>query len=88
MRVFAKSNLNFEIKFRLTDKGVRYYQDLFGQQSWKKEEPYPRDPRDEDGWVTMQIHAFANVFGSICTPGTEAAYFKDAKIEIQVGVEG
>ena len=61
---FIPYNLNNPIRVRLTNLGVRHYQEYWGEIN--DDEPYRPDPRDGEGWAEFQLWEFARIFGDKC----------------------
>ena len=74
---WIKTNLNYYIKVRLTDYGIKIYQDSFTRYGL----PLPKINYDENGYVDFQLHDFMHVFGSHLSCGCKLPCYPDIKIQ-------
>ena len=74
---WIKTNLNYYIKVRLTDYGIKLYQASFTKYSL----PLPKINYDENGYVKFQMHVFMNIFGESLSCGSKMPCYPDIKIQ-------
>lgn len=80
---YVNTRLNYNILVKLTDKGVRHYQDTLGNKPYGKDLPYPRDPRNENGEFCIPLYQFATIFGPVLNPGDIIKHF-DVQCQVEI----
>ena len=71
-------NLNDYIKVKLTDYGLKIYQESFTRLGLQ----LPRINCDEEGYVRFQIHTFMHDFGKVLFCGGEMPCLPNVQIQI------
>ena len=74
---WIKTNLNHYIKVRLTDYGIKIYQEGFTKYGLQ----LPKINYDENGYVEFQMHVFMNIFGKSLSCGSKMPCYPDVKIQ-------